>query len=101
MTLPPRRVSRPRKRIASGSVASPTGGSDLEIAEEDGEGSIGDDDEKDRFDNRTRGEPADALGTARDAQPFITSGQRDDAGEGRRLQHADPEGPARQRRAEL
>src|SRR5947209_6182795 len=100
MTLPPSRVSSPRRRIA-GPAPPSSGGSDVEMAEDDREDSIGDDDQKNRFDDRSRREPADALGAARDAQPLVAADQRDDAGEGRCLQHAYPEAPARQGRAEL
>src|SRR5262249_25884818 len=99
----PKRMSRPRTRM----TASPPGasgrdrGSDAEIGEEDGEESIGKDDEENGFDDRARGELPDALGAARHAQPLVAAGERNDAGKERRLQYADPEGPGIEGRLQL
>ena len=51
------------------------------------------------FDHRQGGQPADAFGAARDAQPFVAADQRDDRGEERRLDDAEPERPAGRRAA--
>src|SRR6516165_2860268 len=64
-TLPPMRVVRPRMRII--------GPSDVKAREEDGEGGIDDDHEKDRADNGKGGKPAHAFGASRDAEAGMAS----------------------------
>src|SRR5262249_28116720 len=101
MVLVPNRTVSPRRRIAGPSKPGSPPFSDVEICEDDGEGRTGSNDEEDRLNNGASGEPPDTLGTARDAQAFITPGYRDDACKSRCLQHADPEGPAGNRGMEL
>src|SRR5579883_478100 len=98
-TRPSTRMVSPRTTMAGSAV--PPGLSDAEIGEGDREEGISDDDQENRFDDGPGGEAPDAFGAARDPQPFIAAGEGDDAGEYRRFQHANPESPAGQRRAEL
>src|SRR6185437_14363261 len=93
---PPSLMVRPRTEIALAVMRSY-----FEVGEDDGEDGIGEDDEEDRLDDGARRQAPDALRAARHAQALVATGERDDAGESRRLQHADPEGPAGHRRPEL
>src|SRR6202161_2336980 len=91
-TWPPAWVATPLSRRT---------GSDVERGEEDGEGGIEDDHDKDRMNDRARGVAAKALGGARDREPFVAADERDGGGEERRLDDAEPKAPHRERLVKL
>src|SRR5262245_5618686 len=87
-TCSPKRFTRPRTSITLAGVSG-AAMSDAQDREQDGEQSIGDDDQEDAFHDRAGGHLADAFRAAGDAQAFETADQRDQDGEDRRLHHAD------------
>src|ERR1700733_13976103 len=90
------RVSRPRTRTTGAPRAS-----DAEEREEDGEGGIEHDHQENGLDDGKRSMTADALGAARDRQALVAADERDTGAEERRLDDTEPEGPKRDRAAQL
>src|ERR1051325_9371761 len=76
-------------------------GLDLQEREHDRERGIRHDHQKNRLDDRLRRQSADAVGAARDVEPFVAADERDDRSKERRLDDPDPKGPQANRRMQL
>src|SRR6185312_16461573 len=108
MVRPPILVTSPRTRTIGTPASAPWAAfpfgrcaSDMELGEQDGETGVQHEDQEDRAHHRRSRVMADAFGAALHFEAAVTPDHRDDEGEERRLDDAEPEGQRIERAMKL